>query len=316
MKRQLELQDGPLRMPQNQSRSDVLLNREEVELLAQDPMVALLRFLEPPHVCVEVVLAEPRGAVDALQHLPPLVAAPIGAGGMEQLEVFDPTGARHVRASAEIDERAVRVHRDDLVRPQIVDPLELERVILEALLGLGPRDFLTDERIIRLHNLPHPLFNRLQILRPERALHLEVVVEAVLDRRSKTDLGLRVELAHRRGQDMGGGVPQHVERLRIVVRENRDLGPIRQRARQVPDLAVHPRGDGGLGEPRPNRLREVGAGGARGETLLAPVGERDTDLRRHQLSCPAGRSARPETRPVERSSGAEGAVPRGNTARP
>src|SRR5207244_11661737 len=66
---QLELEDRTLGMPQDQSRPDVLLDREEVELLAENPVVALLRLLEPPQVRVEVVLGEPRGAVNALQHL-------------------------------------------------------------------------------------------------------------------------------------------------------------------------------------------------------------------------------------------------------
>src|SRR5689334_1982175 len=72
---QLELEDRTLWMPQDQSRPDVLLDREEVELLAEDPVVALLRLLEPPQVRVEVVLGEPRGTVDALQHLAALVPA-------------------------------------------------------------------------------------------------------------------------------------------------------------------------------------------------------------------------------------------------
>src|SRR6478672_3818434 len=111
---QLEVQNGALGMPQNQPRPDVLLNRVEIELLADDAMVALAGFLEPADVALEVVLAEPGGAVDALQHLAALIAAPIRAGGMEQLEVLDAAGARHVRAAAQVHEGPVGIDRDDL----------------------------------------------------------------------------------------------------------------------------------------------------------------------------------------------------------
>src|SRR2546422_2585259 len=84
---------------------------------------------------------------------------------------------------------------------------------------------------------------------------------------------------------------------------------------------------GGLGEPGADRFGEVGAGGARGQSLLAPVGERDTDLGGgHQVRESAGRSPagtqakRPEGggpgRPREAPSGAGGAAPRGSRARP
>src|SRR5438094_3356320 len=159
-------------MPEDEPWPDVLLlEREEGELLAQDAMVALSRLLEPPQVRLEVVLREPRGAVDALQHLAALVAAPVRTRGMQQLEVLDPSGARHMRPAAEVDEGAVRIHGDDLVRPQVFDALELERVILEALLGLRARDFLADERVVGLHDLRHPLLYRLEILRRQRPAH-------------------------------------------------------------------------------------------------------------------------------------------------
>jgi hypothetical protein len=62
------------------------MEREEVELATQLAMVALLRLLDAPQVLVELLLRIPGSAVDALQHRPRLVAAPVGAGRVEQLE--------------------------------------------------------------------------------------------------------------------------------------------------------------------------------------------------------------------------------------
>ena len=132
---QLEVEHRPLGVPQNQSRADVLLNRKQIELLAQHTMVALLGLLEPAQVAVEVILGEPGRAVDALQHLAALVAAPVRAGRVQQLEVLDPPGARHVRPAAQVHERAVGIDGDHLVGTEVVDPLEFERVVFEALLG-------------------------------------------------------------------------------------------------------------------------------------------------------------------------------------
>src|SRR6185369_13648806 len=52
---------------------------EEAELLAELAVVSLLGFGELVQMLVERFLVEKRGPVDALQHLVPRIAAPIGA---------------------------------------------------------------------------------------------------------------------------------------------------------------------------------------------------------------------------------------------
>ena len=71
-----------------------LVEAEQVELLAELAVVALLGLLQAREVGVEVLLREPRGAVDALQHRPSRVAAPVGAGDLGELEGADTTGGR------------------------------------------------------------------------------------------------------------------------------------------------------------------------------------------------------------------------------
>src|SRR5437762_9945767 len=116
-------------MPQNQSGANVFLDRKQIELLTDDTMVALARFLEPADVGLEIVLREPRRPVNALQHLPPLVAAPVRARSMEQLEMLNLARARHMRAAAQIDEGAVRVDRDHFIFLQVINSLELQRIV-------------------------------------------------------------------------------------------------------------------------------------------------------------------------------------------
>jgi len=68
---------------------------------------------------------------------------------VQQLEVLDLAGAGDVRPAAQVDERAVGVHRDDLILFQVIDSLQLERIIPEAFLGFSARHLFANERVIR-----------------------------------------------------------------------------------------------------------------------------------------------------------------------
>ena len=140
---------------------------------------------------VELFLLEERRAVDALQHLTLGVAAPIRAGGVRQLEVLEARRVGNVRAATQIDERTVGVRRDDLVVAELGEALELERIVGEPLLGFGAVHFVAHERILLGRDLPHLVLERGEIVGREGLRDLEVVVEAVVDRRAEADLGVR-----------------------------------------------------------------------------------------------------------------------------
>ena len=82
-------------------------------------------------VLVEVLLREPRGAVDALEHRALVVAAPVRAGDLGELEGADAPGVGHVRAAAQVGEGALAVDRDRLGLGQLGDELALELLLLE-----------------------------------------------------------------------------------------------------------------------------------------------------------------------------------------
>jgi hypothetical protein len=71
---------GALGMPEDEAGAGELLNAEEVELLAEQAVVALGCFFEAREVGVEVLLREEGGAVDALELGILFVAEPVGAG--------------------------------------------------------------------------------------------------------------------------------------------------------------------------------------------------------------------------------------------
>jgi len=73
-------------MPEDEARAGELLNRKQVELLAEDAMVALFGFFDACQIGVEILLGEKRRAINPLELGILFVSQPVGAGDVEQLE--------------------------------------------------------------------------------------------------------------------------------------------------------------------------------------------------------------------------------------
>ena len=91
----------------------------EVEVATELAVVAPLGLLEPVEVLGERLLGLPRGAVDPLQLLVLLVAAPVRRGGAHQLEGRDPLGGRQVRPAAQVGPGDVAVAAHVVVDGQL-----------------------------------------------------------------------------------------------------------------------------------------------------------------------------------------------------
>ena len=236
----------------------IRMEHEQVERLPHHAMVTLARFLDLVEMRVELLLLEEGGGINALQHLPLFVATPIGAGGAQQLEVLEARGVRNVRPLAQIDKRAVGVGRNNLVRPlKIFQALELERIVHKAQLGLGLRDLLAHERIRLGAHLVHLGLKGFEIFWAKGLLDFEVVVEAVLNGRTKADLGVRTQAANRRSKDMGSGVPQYAKGARILFRDHHKGPALSQRGHEVLNFAIHRDSHGGhqqAGADRPHHV--------------------------------------------------------------
>ena len=198
--------DAALGMEEDKSRPGQLLNAEQVEILAELAMVALLGFLDLLEMRVELFGGEKSGAVNALQLLILLTALPVSAGDGEQLEGLDLRSVRQVRAAAEIDEmRSQRVFAEDLVG-LFINQFALHPgvgVFLQAVF-LASVDALIG-KLARL-DLPHLLFDFLEVVGGERNGAVEVVIETVVDGRPDAELGLRVQFEHGSGQQVRGGM--------------------------------------------------------------------------------------------------------------
>ena len=157
-------------------------------------------------VRVQLRLRRERGAVDALELRVALVAAPVGARERQHLERLDVAGALDVRAAAQVDEVAVLEVRDLLALRDRLDDLDL---VLLAARARTARSASSRGTTCRTNGrfsamiLRHLRFDARGVLGRER-LGVEVVVEAVLDRRTDRDLGVRAQAPD--------GVRHHVRR--------------------------------------------------------------------------------------------------------
>ena len=286
---QLVPDDHAVRLPERRAGRQ-LGEQEQVQLAPELAVVARAGLLEPVQVLLELLLGVEGRPVDAGEHLAVRVTPPVGARHAEQLERLDPLGRRRVRAAAEIGEGPVRVQRhglDPVVAHEVLDQLDLVVLPLadEPLERRARRDVLALEHLVGLHVLAHLRLERLEVVLGDvDALgELEVVVEAVVDRRADRDLRAGIEVQHRRRQHVRGVVPDQVERLRVPVRDDRHLRHAvrRQRACEIAHLAVDLHGERGAGQPLADRCREIGARGAFRQVLAGSVWE----LEFHRRGC-------------------------------
>ncbi len=118
----------------------------------------------------------------------------------------------------------------------------------------------------------------LEILLADRLRKLEVVVEAVLDRRPDRDLDPGVEAAYGLGEQVRRRMAQNRERVRVLaVARRQELDPrtLGERQAQVLDAPVGADEHGLLGELRPDRAGSVEPGRAGGKLELGVVGKDD-----------------------------------------
>jgi hypothetical protein len=158
------------------------------------------------------------------------------------------------------------------------------------------RQFLPHERLALLHQFVHPGLDAFEVVRGERALHVEVVVEAVLHRWPDRPLGAREQVGDGLGHQVGHGVAQDGAPLLGVGRDGVDVhdavgpGCLGNRAVEVPLLA----GDAGsddLAADGLQGLQRLQRAGVRVHVDLLVAVSHD-DLVRHDMSCLRPRSGR------------------------
>ena len=187
-------------------------------------MIPLFGFFEPVKVVLQSGIRFPRRAINTLKLRTVLVSSPVGGGHLGEAEVSEPSRGRNVRATAEVHE-------------SLVVPIGADHAIARTFRGVNPRDdlhlvrlvskegetfvdavLLPAERLIVGDDLPHAVFDPGQIVLAEMGPtgQLEVVVEAVLDRRSNGVFGPRPEIGYGLGHHVRCRVTKNEPALRAV----------------------------------------------------------------------------------------------------
>src|SRR5258708_27591826 len=118
--------------PEGRAGTDSVVDHEELQVLAQLLVVALLRLLEELQVVLELARRLPRRAVDTGQLGLLLVASPVRTRDAQQLECLQVFGRAHVRTPAEVEEVACAVDADLVTLDLVRDQLELEILVSRA----------------------------------------------------------------------------------------------------------------------------------------------------------------------------------------
>ena len=126
---QLIAHHGAAGQPKGQTQTDAIAECEELHLLAEFAVIALLGLFQQHQVLVQHALLGEGDAVDTGELLAVLVSAPVGSGDGGELHCLDNVGVAEMRATAKIRECSVCIVGDGTVG-KFADKLALVLVAL------------------------------------------------------------------------------------------------------------------------------------------------------------------------------------------
>ena len=220
---------------------------KQPQLAPQLPVVALLGLLNAVYVFVQIGLLFKRRAVNTLQHLVLLAAAPVRARNAHQL--YEPYLARcfNVRAGAQVNEVPLLIEAYYRVLGQVLYKLNLIGLflLLEVFYRLRAGHFKPLQRKRFRNYLLHLLLNLFKIFRG-KGFRVKVIIEAVLYCGAYCKLGFRMHALHGLRQYMGRGVAHCPAAVLILPGEQLERMVAVYGAEGIRALAVYFGGKGSL----------------------------------------------------------------------
>ena len=230
-------------------------------------------------ISVEFLLVEERGAVKALEHLAIDAAFPVRAGDRQELKSADLPRPRNVRSAAEVDEFALAIKAQNAVLMQfLVDMFDFIRLpqVEAKFTSFRHGQGEAFERFVELEDLGHFGFDRRKVVFGEGTFaKIDVVIEAGRSGRTEGEFRAFEEAEDGAGHDVGGRVPQDVERLAIARGEQAQFDrAVRgfERPVEIDDRAVGDGGDRGFGQALADRLGDLRGRTPSGKSLIEPSG--------------------------------------------
>ncbi len=261
----------------------------EVHFLADFPVVALGGFFQEFQVCRKAVLVRKAGSIDARQLVGLLVSVPVGSRERQNLEALELSRAGDMGTRAEIfpvlSRFARHIETDFAVLTfafnRAFGVVVLVLVAFGALEAFFGGDLDPGKRTVFLDDFLHPLFDFREVLFLERSRRHQIVIEALVDCRTVSELCPREQIADRFRKDMAAGMAQKHERIGIVVRrrDNPDVPAFGKRTGKVKNLVAELDAQSLAREPLGNSLRDFLAGNARCYGTYGAIGKGEFDLR-------------------------------------
>ena len=193
---------------------------EVFQFPAQLAVIPLQGLFPLSHVSVQGLLAVKGGAVNALEHFVFLAAAPVSAGGGQKLHGLDPAGGGQVGAGAQVSEFALTIEGNHCVFGQIVDQLHLVGLVLHQFQRLRPGQLEALQPFVFLDDPSHFLLHFLEKFGSEGHIHVEIVIEAVVNGGADGQLHLGARLFYGLGQHMAGGVAHDLAAVCVAEVQN------------------------------------------------------------------------------------------------
>ncbi len=238
----------PLRLPEDQTRSHLILNGKELKLLADPAVIPLLGLFQLQEILLEGLGVEEGGSVQPLQHGPFFITTPVGARHPGQLAGAEQSHMGQMRPPAEINEFADLIEGDRFFA-QIADEFDLVGLPIgleepDRLVGVdgGPH-----KRGVAGDDLLHPRLDPLEIVRRKGVVEIEIIIEAVGNGRPDGHLDILAEqIHHRMGHEMGRAVAQNLQPLGHLDGDRLEIAGNIQGRREIDNGAVDAYGDGPL----------------------------------------------------------------------
>jgi hypothetical protein len=217
-------------------------------------VIALFSFFQAHQVLLQVFLAGPGRAVDALQHLVLAVPTPVGACHFHEFEVLEFAGAGHVGAPAQVFKIAFAVQADFLIGRDAGNDFGLVMLAQASEIGhrLVTRQHPAHHRLILVGQLAHAFFNGHQVFGRERTAVGEIVIKTVVDHGTDGDLRFRKQVLDRIGQQVRCGMPNQLQTFRVLGGHDGQVGVARHAETGVHQLAIDLATQGRLGQAGTN----------------------------------------------------------------
>src|SRR5690606_5372549 len=188
-------EDGTFGQPQRKALAYPVRKSKQLQFLAQLPVVSLFSLFHQVEVLLQLLVLRKGDAINACKHFVLFVASPIRAGHAKQLDRLDKAGVRYMRTAAEINKITLPVEGDRSVC-KVVNQFDLVFVSLfpEVVEGLALWHTAPKKRARLLCEFNHLfLYCRKLFVTEGPSIQVDVIIEAVIDRRTNTELDTGIQ---------------------------------------------------------------------------------------------------------------------------